>query len=85
MASLQLPLEQQTRFSLDTQFNANKLRNLVRVEAFELEVMGAVSAVSSLSMSRNGRQDLANISPEDIQRLFFNVSSLTIRSGCKGV
>jgi len=72
--------EQQTRFVMD----GAALINRVRLPLNQTSATGDFSNVASVSLHRAGREDLANIDPVDRPFVFWVLSSLRLRYGCKG-
>lgn len=76
-----VPEEQQTRYVLDD----DVLVNRIRVELHQSSApAGNLADVASMSIERAGRADLANIDPLDRPLVYWVVSLLRFRRGCKG-
>jgi len=76
-----VPPEQQTRFTLD----GDTLSNRVRIELDQSSApSGSLDRVASLSVSRAGLGTLDNIDPKDRPFVYWIVSSVRVRFGCKG-
>ena len=76
-----VPEEQQTRYVLDGDRLVNRLRiPMSQTSAPE----GDITDVAAVSIERMGRGDLANIDPKDRHIVFWVMSSLRFRFGCKG-
>ena len=76
-----VPAEQQTRFTLD----GDTLSNRVRIELDQSSApSGSLDRVASLSVSRAGLGTLDNIDPKDRPFVYWIVSSVRVRFGCKG-
>jgi len=77
-----VPEEQMTRFVLDEDTLVNRLRIPLDQSSAP---PGNLATVASVAIERAGREDLANIDPLDRPLVFWVVSSIRFRAGCKGM